>query len=215
MAMWLFLESPNCLVPARRAGSDSATQGPWEIPRTEGEITAVCIQAILQTAWFHLLPSWPWTMQNSSGIKLLSYSSLQSAAYAGAYAVLGEFELVFLSHVLELLKERCLKNCIDTFIFSSLSKENMVDISVETAISFLHLRHWGGVLFLEDGTGRTMGCHVNYESRKMGSFLPSPFPFPMYFFFHKNYQSARTEIQNFKMVYLNLQVSPFRALASC
>lgn len=55
--------------------------------------------------------------------------------------MLGEFELVFLSHVLELLKERCLKNCIDTFIFSSLSKENMVDISVETAISFLHLRH--------------------------------------------------------------------------
>lgn len=92
----------------------------------------------------------------------------------------------------------------------------MVDISVEIAISFLHLRHRGGVLFSEDGTGRTMGCHVDYESRKMGSFLPSPFPFPMYFFFFReNYQSTRTEIQNFKMVYLNLQVSPFRALASC
>ena len=35
IAMWLFLESPNCLLPIRRAGSVSAAQGPCNIPRRE------------------------------------------------------------------------------------------------------------------------------------------------------------------------------------
>lgn len=31
IAMWLFLESPNCLLPIKRAGADSAAQGPCKI----------------------------------------------------------------------------------------------------------------------------------------------------------------------------------------
>lgn len=70
------------------------------------------------------------------------HSSLQPAAHTGAYEVLSEFERVLLSHSLELLKG-CVKKkkCIDTFIFSLLSKGNMVDISGEIAFSFPHLLH--------------------------------------------------------------------------
>lgn len=57
-AMWLFLESPNCLLPERKAGSDSATHGPWEIPRTGDEIMAICTRATLLSG-VYLLYSLP------------------------------------------------------------------------------------------------------------------------------------------------------------
>lgn len=54
--------------------------------------------------------------------------------------MLSEFKLVFLSNALGLLKE-CVKKCMDTFIFSLLSRENIAYISGEAAIPFPHLFH--------------------------------------------------------------------------
>jgi hypothetical protein len=58
----------------------------------------------------------------------------------GTYEMLSEFKLVFLSNALGLLKE-CVKKCMDTFIFSLLSRENIAYISGEAAIPFPHLFH--------------------------------------------------------------------------
>lgn len=124
----------------------------------------------------------PEQCRNSSEIKRTSYSSLQSAAYAGAYAVLGEFELVFLSHVLELLKECVKKNVsIHSYFPHSLRKTWLIFLWKLQFLFFIYVTE-EEFCFQKTEQGELWDATWIMRVEKWGPSCPPHFHFPCIFF---------------------------------